>query len=162
MKYQKNKIDFNNAFFADIVFLVEGYSDYLFLEYIIYFKKFTSLEELNISIIEVGKTKIASYYKMYSKLNIHCFVFYDKDTNKAQREPSKYPNNDKLNQEIEQLNNIYGFEEDLEGFLDYNIDNKGEKVKKIQEWIEQEITEDKQSKIDEIWNKIENLFSGSL
>ena len=159
----QNSINFNNAFFADIVFLVEGYTDYLFLEEVVKNKTNTSIEDLNISILSVeGKklykttqgdfTNIEKFYNIYNRLNIKCFIIYDKDTAK------NTPENQTINDKVQKLDNVYGFDEDLETFLDYKVqpdNNTGEKksdakIRQMKEWLKNP----NQDKIDEIWNEI--------
>ncbi len=148
---ENNKISFNNAFFADIVCIVEGFSDYLFLKYIIECKNNTGIDELNISIINATrKSKIKSLYSVYSNFGIQTFALYDKDNK---------PNTEADNHALFSIK-AHGFDCDLETYLGYNVtqnkdETKGEaKVRLMREWIESLSTEQKQSKIDEIYKEV--------
>ncbi|WP_322498281.1 ATP-dependent nuclease, partial [Candidatus Cyrtobacter comes] len=143
-----NKISFNNAFFADFVFLVEGYTDLLFLQYIIKTKnKGKTIEDLNISIVEcTGKDNISRFYEIYDELGIKCFALFDKDG--------------KDDNDIANLSKLegYGFPNHLEAFLfdNYHKIKENDKIALIEGWIEN--PEKDQSKIDEIYAKFEKLL----
>ena len=106
---QCDKISFNNAFFADTVLLVEGYSDLLFLQYVIESKNQNkAIEDFNISIVNCGgKDNIMRFYQIYNNLKIVCFALFDKDNK---------DDNDIQNAEISKIG--YGFVNNLESFFD--------------------------------------------
>ncbi len=167
---EPDKISFNNAFFADAVFLVEGYTDEVFLRYVFENKSPTrTIDECNISIVNCSsKDNIVRFYELYSSLKIKCFALYDKDQTlpPKNKKGEKYTKKDiasnekqrdENNKGLKEING-YGFEENLEHFLtgelQFHLEND-KKRKIVQDWISEKANpSQRQEKIDIIWKEI--------
>jgi len=171
---EPDKISFNNAFFADTVFLVEGYTDEIFLRYILQNKNPNrTIEDFNISVVNCSsKDNIVRFHNLYKALGIACYVLYDKDSTLPTDDKkgaeytkdvimSQQKQRDDNNAELIKCNG-YGFEENLEHFLtgnlEYHLDND-KKRDIVQRWIDSLSASQKQPKIDEIWKELINKIS---
>jgi putative ATP-dependent endonuclease of OLD family len=134
------------AFFARKVILVEGESEALILPY--FFEKidFDYIKE-KITIVKCGsKSELDRFYRLYSEFGIPCFIIFDGDKDKKNKENHKQMNNDLFDilgeTEINDFangkvhNNYLGFENDFNyalekgGFDDvYNESNPQESTK---------------------------------
>jgi predicted ATP-dependent endonuclease of OLD family len=163
---EPDKLSFNNAFFADTIFLVEGYTDEIFLKYIFQNKNPNkAIEDFNISIVNCSsKDSIVKFYNIYKEgLGIKCFVLYDKDqtlptkdkegkeyTKESIASQAKQRNSN--NEKLEKYDG-YGFEENLEYFLTGELKHHLDNDKKrniVKKWLENP----NQEKVNEIWNII--------
>lgn len=100
------------AFFAKKVILVEGESEALILPY--FFDKigFDYVKE-KITIVKCGsKNELDRFYRLYSEFGIPCFVLFDGDKNKDNKEEHKKINN--------HLFELLG-EENIQDFPDGNV-----------------------------------------
>lgn len=157
IKKDQNKLSYNMSFFYDIIFIVEGYHDVMFLEYVLDKKRDEITEEDydKIAIIDAcGKENLIKFYNTYTELGIKCFILFDKDAK---------GDGDKDNKKLKELPS-YGFEENLEHYITDKDEIKRFKkfIKKtppekkdcVEKWINKEIDIEKQQKIDTIWNAI--------
>jgi len=82
------------AFFAKKVILVEGESEALILPYFFEKINFDYMKE-RITIVKCGsKNELDRFYRLYSEFGIPCFLIFDGDKNKDNKEEQKRINND--------------------------------------------------------------------
>ena len=82
------------AFFARKVILVEGESEALILPYFFEKTDFDYIKE-KITIVKCGsKNELDRFYRLYSEFGIPCFVIFDGDKDKENKENHKQMNND--------------------------------------------------------------------
>lgn len=82
------------AFFAKKVILVEGESETLILPYFFEKISFDYIKE-KITIVKCGsKNELDRFYRLYSEFGIPCFLIFDGDKDKENKEEQKRINND--------------------------------------------------------------------
>jgi len=164
------------AFFAKKVILVEGESEALLLPY--FFEKigFNYIKE-KITIVKCGsKNELDRFYRLYSEFGIPCFIIFDGDKVKKDKDRQKEINNDLFEilgetkikdfPDSEVHENYLGFENDFNyalkktGFDNvYNESNPQESTKGLKLFlkVKEQSTVEVPQWIKEIKDRIENL-----